>query len=58
MGVAIRRANLYNVIPDFQHGNIESAASEVEYRYLLIFLFIETIRKSRGSRLINYSLYI
>ena len=48
--------NLLNAVAHFDDGNIEGAAAEVVNHNLLIVLFINTVCKSCGCRLVDDSL--
>ena len=53
MGVAVGRFHFEDAVADFQYRDVESAATEVIDRDLLVGLFVEAIGERGGSRLVD-----
>ena len=58
VSVAVRGLYFYHIVSNFQNGNIECAATEVEDYDFFIFLFVEAIGKRRRRRLVYNALYV
>lgn len=53
MRVAVRRLHLKHAVADFEHRHVKRATAQIEYRDLLVLLFVEAIRERSRRRLIN-----
>merc|ERR1719160_679729 len=53
VGVAVRRNDLEHAVVDGQERHIEGAAAQVVDEDVLLRLLVETVRDSRGSRLVD-----
>ena len=58
VAVAVGRFDLYGIRADFEHGDVECSAAEVEHRYLLILFLVEAVGQCGRRRLIDDALYI
>ena len=58
MGIPVGRFHFKNPVTQFQDGNIESTATQVEYRNLLVGLrFIQTVSQSGRRRFVDDTFY-
>ena len=54
MRIAVRRFHFEDAFAEFENGNIERAAAEVEYGNFPVFVFlVEAVGKSRRRRLVD-----